>query len=98
MLCLAHKILDTLPIAFYSTAASTHADAPRGMEFLYSLNRLNVATSRAKCASILVGSPQIFEAECRSPRQIQLANAFCRYLEVAERLKLDWCDHYSGPL
>jgi hypothetical protein len=73
-------------IAIYSTATSSHADAPRGMEFLYSLNRLNVATSRAKCASILVGSPQIFEAECRNPRQIQLANAFCRYLEIAKPL------------
>jgi uncharacterized protein len=74
------------PIAIYSTATSSHADAPRGMEFLYSLNRLNVATSRAKCVSILVGSPQVFEAECRTPRQIQLANAFCRYLEMANRL------------
>lgn len=72
------------PIAIYSTATSSHADAPRGMEFLYSLNRLNVATSRAKCVSILVGSPQIFEAECRTPRHIQLANAFCRYLEMAK--------------
>jgi uncharacterized protein len=45
------------PIAIYSTATSSYADAPRGMEFLYSLNRLNVATSRAKCASILVASP-----------------------------------------
>src|SRR5262249_9682428 len=33
------------PIAIYSTATSSHADAPRGMEFLYSLNRYNVATS-----------------------------------------------------
>lgn len=74
------------PIAIYSTATSSHAEAPRGMEFLYSLNRLNVATSRAKCVSILVGSPQIFEAECRTPRQIQLANAFCRYLEMAKPL------------
>jgi superfamily I DNA and/or RNA helicase len=72
------------PIAIYPTATSSHADAPRGMEFLYSLNRLNVATSRAKWVSILVSSPQIFEAECRTPRQIQLANAFCRYLEMAE--------------
>jgi uncharacterized protein len=56
------------PIAIYSTATSSYADAPRGMEFLYSLNRLNVATSRAKCVSILVGSPGIFEAECRTPR------------------------------
>lgn len=71
------------PISIYSLASSSHADAPRGMEFLYSLNRLNVATSRAKCVTILVGSPQVFEAECRTPRQMQLANAFCRYLELS---------------
>src|SRR5262249_53350899 len=76
-------------IAIYSTATSSHADAPRGMEFLYSLNRLNVATSRAKCASILVGSPQIFQAECRTPRQIHLANAFCRFVETAKRLTVE---------
>jgi uncharacterized protein len=74
------------PIAIYSTATSSHADAPHGMEFLYSLNRLNVATSRARCVSILVGSPQIVEAECRTPRQIQLVNAFCRYLEMTDQL------------
>jgi uncharacterized protein len=72
------------PIVIYSMTTSSHADAPRGMEFLYSLNRLNVATSRAKCVSVLVGSPALFEAECRTPRQMQLANAFCRYLEMAE--------------
>jgi superfamily I DNA and/or RNA helicase len=72
------------PIAIYSTATSSHADAPRGMEFLYSLNRLNVATSRGRCLSILVGSPELFEAECRTPRQIQLVNSFCRFLEMAE--------------
>jgi superfamily I DNA and/or RNA helicase len=70
------------PIAIYSTA--TYTDAPRGMEFLYSLSRLNVATSRARCISIMVSSPQIFEDECHTPRQIKLANAFCRYLEMAE--------------
>lgn len=71
------------PIAIYSMATSSHADAPRGMEFLYSPNRLNVATSRAKCVSILVASRSVFEADCRTPRQMRLANAFCRYLEVA---------------
>ena len=77
------------PIAVYSMATSSHADAPRGMEFLYSLNRLNVATSRAKCLSIIVSSPQVFEAECRTPRQILLANALCRYLELAEEIDID---------
>jgi AAA domain len=71
------------PIVIYSMTTSSHADAPRGMEFLYSSNRLNVATSRAKCVCVLVGSPLVFEAECRTPRHMQLANAFCRYLEMA---------------
>jgi len=71
------------PILIYSMTTSSYADAPRGMEFLYSLNRLNVATSRAKCLCILVSSPSVFEAQCRTPRQMQLANAFCRYLEMA---------------
>ena len=72
------------PIAIYSTATSSRADAPRGMEFLYSLNRLNVATSRAKCICIVVCSPDLFEADCRTPRQMQLANAFCRFIELAQ--------------
>jgi predicted RecB family nuclease len=71
------------PIVIYSMTTSSHADAPRGMEFLYSANRLNVATSRAKCVCVLVGSPLVFEADCRTPRHMQLANAFCRYLEMA---------------
>lgn len=71
------------PIVIYSMTTSSYADAPRGMEFLYSLNRLNVATSRAKCLCVLVASPSVFEAKCRTPRQMQLANAFCRYLELA---------------
>jgi superfamily I DNA and/or RNA helicase len=74
------------PIAIYSTATSSRADAPRGMEFLYSLNRLNVATSRAKCVSIMVGSPELLETECRTPRQAHLANAFCRFLELADSI------------
>ncbi len=74
------------PIVIYSMSISSHSDAPRGMEFLYSANRLNVATSRAKCICIVVASPRLFEAECRTPRQMQLANAFCRYLELASPL------------
>jgi uncharacterized protein len=71
------------PITIYAMATSTPEDAPRGMEFLYSLNRLNVATSRARCISALVASPDLFEPECRTPRQIQLANALCRFREMA---------------
>jgi hypothetical protein len=73
------------PIVFYSMTTSTPDDAPRGMKFLYSLNRLNVAVSRARCVAVIVASPVLFEVECKTPRHIQLANAFCRYLEMARR-------------
>jgi predicted RecB family nuclease len=72
------------PIVFYSTATSTPEDAPKGMEFLYSLNRLNVAVSRARCIAVIVASPILFQVQCKTPRQIELANAFCRYLEMAK--------------
>jgi predicted RecB family nuclease len=71
------------PVVLYSMATSTPEDAPRGMEFLYSLNRLNVAVSRARCVAVIVASPALFHVQCKTPRQIELANAFCRYLEMA---------------
>jgi predicted RecB family nuclease len=74
------------PIVIYSMTTSTSVDAPRGMNFLYSLNRLNVATSRARALSILVCSPALVEPECRTPDQMRMANAFCRYLEMATSL------------
>lgn len=64
---------------------SSPADAPRGMEFLYSRNRLDVATSRARCACIVVCSPNLLAPDCRTPQQIRLANALCRYAEFASR-------------
>jgi uncharacterized protein len=70
-------------VIILSTATSTPEDAPRGMEFLYSLNRLNVAVSRARAVFILVANPSLFEPECRSPHQMQLANAICRLKEMA---------------
>lgn len=74
------------PVVIYSMATSSPEEAPRGLEFLYSLNRLNVATSRAKTTVILVASPALFAVDCKSPKQVRLANAMCRFLEVARGL------------
>ena len=75
------------PVVIYSLTTSSPEDAPRGMEFLYSLNRFNVATSRAMTAVIVVGSPRLFEPDCRTPRQMQLANALCHFREVAAQIE-----------
>jgi superfamily I DNA and/or RNA helicase len=53
------------------------------MEFLYSLNRLNVAVSRAQCVAVFVASRPLFDVQYKTPRQIELVNAFCRYVEMA---------------
>jgi predicted RecB family nuclease len=71
------------PVVIYSMATSSPEEAPHGMEFLFSRHRLNVATSRARCVCVLVGNPELFEPECRTPEQMRMANAFCRYLELA---------------
>ena len=71
------------PVVIFAMASSSPEDAPRGMEFLYSRHRLNVATSRARCAAFVVASPALLEPECRTPRQMALANALCRFVECA---------------
>jgi uncharacterized protein len=76
------------PVVIVSLTTSTPEDAPRGMDFLFSANRLNVATSRAKGLCILVGNPRLFEPDCRTPQQMRLANAFCRYRELAREVAL----------
>ncbi len=73
------------PISIYSMASTSADDAPRGMDFLYSLNRLNVATSRARALTVLVASPDLLRVRCHTPHQMRLANALCRLVEVADQ-------------
>ena len=70
-------------------ATSTPEDAPRSMEFLYSGNRLNVAISRAQGIAILVCSPALLRVRCHTPAQMRLANALCRYVEMAAGERVD---------
>jgi len=72
------------PISIYAMGTSSPEDAPRGMEFLYSLNRLNVATSRARCVAAVVCSPALLGVACHTPRQMRLANGLCLAVEAAE--------------
>ena len=58
------------------------------MEFLYSVNRLNVATSRARALAIVVASPELLRVACQTPHQIRLANALCRFVEVATQISI----------
>lgn len=73
------------PVVFFSMATSSGAEMPRNVEFLYSRNRLNVATSRARCLAVLVCSPDLLHIRCRSAEHMRLVNALCRLVELAPR-------------
>jgi predicted RecB family nuclease len=70
-------------IVFYSMTSSSSDDIPRGLTFLLSRNRFNVAISRAQCLAYLVCSPRLLEVDCKTIPHMRLANALCRFVELA---------------
>jgi predicted RecB family nuclease len=75
-------------VSFFAMASSSGEDVPRGLDFLFSRNRLNVAVSRAKCLAYVVASPRLLETSCRTVEQMRLVNALCRFVEMAEEQAL----------
>ncbi|HET6550921.1 MAG TPA: TM0106 family RecB-like putative nuclease, partial [Solirubrobacter sp.] len=73
------------PVVFYAMTCSTADDVPRGLEFLFSAHRLNVAVSRAQCLAILVHNPRLLDADCRTVEQMALVDGACRFVELSRR-------------
>lgn len=71
------------PVVFFAMTCSTGEDVPRGLDFLFDRNRLNVAISRAQCLAVLVHSPRLFDANCRRLEQMALVDGACRFVELA---------------
>jgi uncharacterized protein len=65
------------PVCLVSMTASSAEETSRGMEFLFSLNRINVAVSRAKGLSLVFGAPRLREAKCETVEQMRLVNTLC---------------------
>ncbi len=72
------------PVVFFSMTSSSGEDVPRGMDFLFSRNRLNVAVSRAQALSVVVCSPSLLWARCNTVEQMRLVNALCRFADDAQ--------------
>ena len=65
------------PVCLVSMTASSGEEMPRGMEFLLSRERINVAVSRAKCLALVFTSPRLLDTTCTSVEQMALVNLFC---------------------
>jgi predicted RecB family nuclease len=70
------------PIVIFSMTSSEGNGSPRGIEFLFSKNRLNVALSRAQILAVVVGSPKLERTKCARLDQMRLVNLFCRVVEA----------------
>jgi uncharacterized protein len=66
------------PVVIFSMTASNGDASPRGIEFLFDKNRLNVAISRAQILAVVVASPKLERTPCLRLEQMPLVNLFCR--------------------
>ncbi|HMS46070.1 TM0106 family RecB-like putative nuclease [Candidatus Neomicrothrix sp.] len=73
-------------VVFYTMTASSASDAPRGIDFLFSQNRLNVAISRARCLAYLVSTPQLVNVKAGSLSSMRLLANLCAFRDQATRL------------
>ena len=72
-------------VVFFSMAASAGEDVPRGTDFLFSRNRLNVAISRAKCLAYLVCTEELLYTRARDVDDMRLISTLNAFVEYAER-------------
>lgn len=69
------------PVCLVSMTTSSGEELPRDIAFLFSLNRINVAVSRAQVAAVVFASPLLLETPCRSIDEMALVNALCMLRE-----------------
>ncbi|MGV1004858.1 MAG: TM0106 family RecB-like putative nuclease [Candidatus Nanopelagicales bacterium] len=72
-------------VVFFSMAASTGENVPRGTDFLFSRNRLNVAVSRARCLAYLVCTEELLNTRARDVEDMRLISTLNAFVEWAQR-------------
>lgn len=75
----------TAAVVFFSTATSSGADVVRGVDFLFSRERLNVAISRARCLAYLVCTEELLNTRARSVGEMRLIATLNAFVESAGR-------------
>jgi predicted RecB family nuclease len=69
------------PVVIISMAVSDVDDSPRGLDFIFDKNRLNVAISRAKALAIVVANQGLNDCSVNSLVQMEKVGFFCRLMQ-----------------
>jgi uncharacterized protein len=78
------------PVVFFTMTTSTPDDMPRGPEFLFSRNRLNVAISRARCLAYLVCTEELLNARAKTIEEMRLIGTLSAFVESARNPSADY--------
>jgi hypothetical protein len=73
------------PVCLVSMTSSSAEEIPRGVDFLFSLNRINVAISRAQVLSWVFASPRLLEVPCNNVEEMRLVNSLCALKEYGNK-------------
>jgi uncharacterized protein len=71
------------PVVITTMTSSSALDLHRGLDFLLSRDRLNVALSRAKAVAVLICSPHLVEADIRTVEQMRLVSGMIGLMNSA---------------
>lgn len=71
------------PVCLVSMTSFSADEIPRGVDFLFSLNRINVAISRAQVLSLVFASPRLLEVPCKDVEEMRLVNSLCALNEYS---------------
>ena len=77
------------PVVFFTMTTSSAEDMPRGPEFLFSRNRLNVAVSRARCLAFLVCTEELLNSRARTIEEMRLIGTLSAFVEYATASSVD---------
>ena len=72
------------PACLISMATSSAEEMPRDVGFLFSIERLNVAISRAQALAVVAASPRLLDVPCTTIDDLLLVNAFCGVRAMSE--------------
>lgn len=70
------------PVVIISMGVSDVNDSSRGLDFVFDINRLNVAVSRAKALAIIVSNLDLYKCQVNSILQLEKASFFCSLINL----------------
>ncbi|RVC88397.1 nuclease, partial [Mesorhizobium sp. M2A.F.Ca.ET.017.03.2.1] len=71
------------PVCMVSMTTSSADEIPRGVDFLFSLNRINVAVSRAQVLALVFANPRLLEVHCHNVHEMRLVSMLCSLREYS---------------